>query len=135
MSRNKEKDLAIIMTLLHNGVNYVGINYSGGGDSGAIDELFLFNKLDEEFIQNGEIPNDISYNKKNYPNTVIVDDKDFNNDAIENLFFPHLDQIEDWWNNDGGYGSAVLDLQRMMLQIDNHTYYTQVNDHSHSIEV
>lgn len=135
MSKNKEEKLAIVMTLLHNGVNYVGITYSGGGDSGAIDEVFLFNKLDEEFIQTGELPNDISYRAEEYPHTATVDNKGFDKSAIENLFFPHLDNIEDWWNNDGGYGSAVLDLERMMLEIDNHTYYTQINDHRNSIKL
>lgn len=134
MSGNKEKDLSIIMTLMHNGVNYVGINYSGGGDSGAIDEIFLFKNLDEDSIQTGKIPEDYHYRKDEYPNIEEVE-IDINNNAVENLFFPHLDQIEDWWNNEGGYGSAVLDLRRMMLQIDNNTYYTEVNNHDHSIEL
>ena len=134
MSNNKEKDLSIIMTLMHNGVNYVGINYSGGGDSGAIDEIFLFKNLDENAIQTGKLPDDYHYNKEEYPNIEEVK-IDINMNAIENLFFPHLDKIEDWWNNEGGYGSAVLDLQRMMLQIDNNTYYTEVQSFDHSIEL
>ena len=134
MSVKKEKDLSIIMTLMHNGVNYIGISYSGGGDSGAIDEIFLFKNLDEDSIQTVKIPEDYHYRKDEYPNIEEVE-IDINNNAVENLFFPHLDQIEDWWNNEGGYGSAVLDLGRMMLQINNNTYYTEVNNHDHSIEL
>lgn len=134
MSNNKEKDLSIIMTLLHNGVKFIGITYSGGGDSGAIDEIFLFKKLDEESIQTGKLPEDFIYNREQSDEVELLE-LEINNDAVENLFFPHLDRIEDWWNNEGGYGSAVLDLERMMLEIDNNTYYTETHVHKHSIEL
>lgn len=129
-----EDKLEIINALLDANVNYVGITYSGGGDSGAIDEKYLFRTLPEDIIQSGEI----EYDFTDREDIEVIDDKEIEPQIlirVEDLFFPHLNNIEDWWNNEGGYGSAVLDLNRMMLQINNNTYYTETHKHDHSIEL
>ena len=42
-----------------------------------------------------------------------------------------LNTIEDWWNNDGGYGSMLLNLETMEFKINNNVRYTDVEEYSH----
>ena len=128
----KEKRALVVALLLDAGVNYVGCRYSGGGDDGAIEEIFLCNQMPEDMIQTGEIEYDPELTQVDLPNTKL-----YNNitNKAEELFYPAIDTIEDWWNNDGGYGSAVIALNTMQITIDNNCYRTETDHYSHELEI
>ena len=50
---------------------------------------------------------------------------------LEDLFYRELNTIEDWWNNDGGYGSMILNLQTMEFKINNNVRYTSTEGYAH----
>ena len=82
------------------GVTGIRISYEGSGDSGCIDELLY---TEEKDVSIQDVQN------------LLWDSKDLRNlnlklaDNIEN--FAHaqiLDDIEDWWNNEGGSGTLAI---------------------------
>ena len=94
------------------GVTGIRINYEGGGDSGCIEDIYY---TDKEGISIGEVQS-LPWDSKNL--------KDLNNELannIENFATDKiLDDIEDWWNNDGGNGT-------MSILVPSGEYYVENN--------
>jgi len=125
---DKEKRAPVVALLLDAGVKYIGCRYSGGGDDGGIEEVFLCNEMPEDMIETGEIEYDPDLIQVDLPDTGLYVNI---NSKAENLFYPVLNNIEDWWNNDGGYGSAVIDLNTMHMKVSNNCYRTETDCYSH----
>jgi len=53
-------------------------------------------------------------------------------DEIEKLTYPLLDDIEDWYNDEGGYGSVNINVNNFEYEIENHIQYTSYEDYNHS---
>jgi hypothetical protein len=86
------------------GYGYVCINYSGSGDSGSIDEIYLVKKeygsQDEEGV--------ITISKSRWDMDVVYLPSDIN-DVIENAVDGRiLSDGADWYNNDGGGGTLII---------------------------
>lgn len=94
------------------GHHTITIEYSGGGDSGQIDETLG----DKE----------ISLTKDFREECDVIESW-----AYENI----LNQIGDWWNNDGGRGILTFDLDTMTYQTDETYYFTDSRSDSHSGEL
>ena len=78
------------------GVTGIRINYEGGGDSGCIEDIFY---TDKEGVSLWEVQN-LAWDSKNLKqlnNELAINIENFATDKI-------LDDIEDWWNNEGGSG-------------------------------
>tara|TARA_Y100000389_G_scaffold199476_1_gene237924 strand:- start:276 stop:683 length:408 start_codon:yes stop_codon:yes gene_type:complete len=120
---------AIIAELKDNGVNFVGCYYEGGGDSGAIEYYTFFN---EEFNMRWDDNYALDYSENgNMDSTIDQKLKHSVETQLEDLFYNELNTIEDWWNNDGGYGSMLLNLETMEFKINNNVRYTDVEEYSH----
>lgn len=102
------------------GYKYIKILYSGGGDSGEIDEMYitketiddLHNTYDTEWVS-------------------LIEDKDYGilqNFACENI----IEQYEDWWNNDGGSGALLINLLDGKFKVINEIYYQQSDTFEHN---
>ena len=129
------KMAAVIAELRDNGVEFVGCYYEGGGDSGAIDQYYFF---DEEFSMKWDDDFKLDYSDNGNMDTKLSEKLRLNVETkLEDLFYRELNTIEDWWNNDGGYGSMVLNLQTMEFKIDNNLRYTntEVYIHDGSVEI
>ena len=129
------KMAAVIAELRDNGVEFVGCYYEGGGDSGAIDQYYFF---DEEFSMKWDDDFKLDYSDNGNMDTKLSEKLRLNVETkLEDLFYRELNTIEDWWNNDGGYGSMVLNLQTMEFKIDNNVRYTntEVYIHDGSVEI
>lgn len=101
----------IIEKLKDKGVNNITIEYSGGGDSGDIENISF---CDFEG-NNVDIPTDDDYS------------------AIENFaYYNYLNNIEDWWNNDGGYGEMTINLETLEYTINHNVRYTQYDEYEHN---
>lgn len=82
------------------GVTGIRISYEGSGDSGCIEEILY---TDKEGISIGEVQ-DLPWDSKNLrelSSELAINIENFTTDTI-------LDDIEDWWNNEGGNGTLAI---------------------------
>ena len=122
-----ENDMTgLLLKLADLGVTGIKIFYSGGGDSGALDDIVY---TTEEI---GDLE-DINY-LENFGNGVLflkdLDsalNADIENFAEEKI----LSDIEDWWNNDGGYGVMLISIPSGNYKIDNTIYITNTEEYHH----
>lgn len=87
--------MADIFVLNDLGITEVIAGYSGSGDSGQIDDINYYN---DEGKNIKDIPNEIHQN-------------------IEKQFYKQLDYTDDWYNNEGGYGTITFDLVSLSIEI------------------
>ena len=116
----------LLLQLADLGVTGIKIFYSGGGDSGDIDDIVYTTTKEATF---NNIMNLTSYGE-NLLNLQTLDDelsdriKDFANEKI-------LNDIEDWWNNDGGYGVMLIKIPSGQYEISNTIYITDTEEFQH----
>ena len=117
----------LLLQLADLGVTGIKIFYSGGGDSGDIDDIVYTTTKEATF---NNIMNLTSYGE-NLLNLQTLDDelsdkiKDFANEKI-------LNDLEDWWNNDGGYGTMLIKIPSGKYEINNMIYTTDTEDFHHA---
>ena len=116
----------LLLKLADLGVTGIKLFYSGGGDSGAIDDILYTTKeiVDIE---------DINYLHNFGDDTIYLKDLDSAlNQDIENFAEEKiLNDIEDWWNNDGGYGVMLIAVPSGNYKIDNTIYFTESHEYHH----
>jgi hypothetical protein len=137
MVKDKEQQLTeLILKLQDNGVVYAYCYYSGGGDSGAIEEVYGFNNRYSTSFNSGDLDSSVA---NIAPDTHHADYSLDNAEEsiLEEFFLTKLNNVEDWWNNDGGYGYMAVRLSDLEFKINNHCYYTQteVYDHVGKMEI
>ena len=111
---------AIMFNIQDLGFDRIKVAYSGGGDSGDIDEIYLLRPEDPE-----------DHNEFNNIDGILSEDIRL---AILEFAFSKLNVVEDWWNNDGGYGTMMIQVPSGQYEIDNNVYYTTTESYSHSGE-
>ena len=114
-----ERNKSFMDVLGVNGYHTIQINYSGSGDSGDIDSIYLL-KYKEVFSYNSETG--IEYRIKE-----IKDCEEWVRDKADKI----LSGIEDWWNNDGGYGNMVIQIPSGTYIINNEINITQTESYQH----
>jgi len=113
----------LLLKLADLGVTGIKIFYSGGGDSGDIDDV-VYTTIKEAAFNN-------IMNLSNHGENVLYlanldgylrDDLiDFANEKI-------LNDLEDWWNNDGGYGVMLIKIPSGEYEIANTIYVTDTEE-------
>jgi hypothetical protein len=103
-----------VVFLKDRGVKQIRITYEGSGDSGAIDNVLYYDKEDDEYYSS-----QLNINESQH-------------DDIQNLAYPMLDGLEDWYNNEGGYGTITIDLDEFIYNIQNNIRITEVEMYSHN---
>ena len=122
-----ENDMTgLLLKLADLGVTGIKIFYSGGGDSGALDDIVYTKK------EIGDLE-DINYLQNFGDEVVVLKDLDSALNAdIENFAEEKiLNDIEDWWNNDGGYGVMLIAVPSGNYKIDNTIYITNTEEYHH----
>jgi hypothetical protein len=122
-----ENDMTgLLLKLADLGVTGIKVIYSGGGDSGAIDNIIYTTEkvtslqdLDDLYPYNENVLNLLDLS-----NSLYSDIEDF---ATEKL----LDNIEDWWNNEGGYGTVLIAIPSGNYTINNNIYITDTEEFTH----
>lgn len=121
----------LLVKLANEGITGILALYSGGGDSGAIDDIvYTTEKLDEDDdLALDEIDSMDTYT----PNALYIRalDQVMNNDLNNFLTDCILDNIEDWWNNEGGYGKVSILVPSGKYKINNTIYITNTEDYVH----
>jgi hypothetical protein len=117
----------LLLKLADLGVTGIKIFYSGGGDSGDIDDIIYTTTKEATF---NNIMNLTSY-AEDVLNLQTLDDelsdkiKDFASEKI-------LNDLEDWWNNDGGYGVMLIKIPSGQYEINNTIYVTDTEEFEHN---
>lgn len=122
---------SLLVKLANEGVTGLLVTYSGGGDSGAIDDIvYTTDKLDE----NDEIAlNQIDSIDTYTPGAKYLRALSYGmNDDLRDFVINYLlDDIEDWWNNDGGYGKVSILVPSGKYKISNSVYISHTEDYTH----
>lgn len=112
MSEEKLKWQEAVLFLKDRGITSIHVEYEGSGDSGSIDGISYYKGEDEHNINDLDISDEM-------------------HEKLINLCYPMLDNIEDWYNNDGGYGTVTIDLDTLHYDIANNIRYTNYETYTH----
>ena len=116
----------LLLKLADLGVTGIKIFYSGGGDSGDIDDVVYTTIKEAAFNNIMNLSNhgeDVLY-LANLDGELKDELTDFANEKI-------LNDLEDWWNNDGGYGVMIIKIPSGQYQINNTIYVTDTEEFEH----
>lgn len=116
----------LLLKLADLGVTGIKIFYSGGGDSGDIDDVVYTTTKEAAF-------NDIM-NLSTYGEGILhlADlDGELRDDLIDFANEKILNDLEDWWNNDGGYGVMIIKIPSGEYEITNTIYITDTEEFEH----
>ena len=116
----------LLLQLADLGVTGIKIFYSGGGDSGDIDDIIYTTTKEASF---DDINTLSSYGENSLYLTNL--DHDLKDEITEFATSKLLDEIEDWWNNDGGHGNLLIKIPSGQYEINNTIYITDTEDFHH----
>lgn len=88
-----ETGLELLFNFYGLGIKKIYIHFSGSGDDGAIDSI-------DYYLENDTVFN----NDESHLDT-------FRNELEKYCYRKILDHVEDWYNNDGGNGTLVIDTK------------------------
>ena len=123
-----ENDMTgLLLQLADLGVTGIKIIYSGGGDSGAIDEIIYTT----EEVTCLEDLDDLDPYSENVLNLRDLSTSFYSN--IEDFATSQLlDNVEDWWNNEGGHGTVLITIPSGNYTINNNIYFTETETYNHN---
>lgn len=110
-----------LLKLKDQGVQLIKLSYNGGGDDGCIDTV-IYTKLDSF----GEDEDESELDKVALGISDDIENKfkDYCSDSL-------LQNIEDWYNNEGGYGHIIFKLADNSYTIENNCYRQEVDTFNH----
>lgn len=116
----------LLLKLADMGITGIKVHYDGGGDSGAIESISYT-------TEPCETPDDVEeYAESWSPDSNLADlvsTGDYS--LIEDFAHELLEDIEDWWNNEGGFGDMSICVPSGQYIIDNHVRYYSTEDYQH----
>jgi len=116
----------LLLKLADMGVTGIKVHYNGGGDSGAIERIG-YTKSDcatPEDVDDEVDTWDAESNLMDLDGRAYSLIEDFAQDTI-------LDDIEDWWNNEGGFGDLCICVPSGKYIVNNHINITETEDYFH----
>ena len=123
-----ENDMTgLLLQLADLGVTGIKIIYSGGGDSGAIDDI-IYTTQEVTFLEDLDDLDPYSENVLNLRDLSTSFYSDIEDFATSQL----LDEIEDWWNNEGGYGTVLIAIPSGNYKINNSIYISSTEEFTHN---
>ena len=128
----KEIDMiGTLVRLADLGVTGIKVQYEGSGDSGCIENVvYTTEKMDRDEEAAFDDINDIEVWGQDVQHLQELDSglhSDIENFVEDRL----LQDIEDWWNNDGGYGSVCILIPSGKYKIYNDIRITQIESYFH----
>lgn len=125
MTQEQKEAVRDLLTKIRT-AGYVGVSigFEGSGDSGDLQDYCLFKE------ENGfELNENYAWD---------ADNGEFTHEELKPLqdLFYAVDNSsgEDWYNNDGGYGSINIDLRTGEIKANYHIRYTETNYYSHDYQ-
>ena len=128
---NETMMTSLLIQLADLGVTGVQIYYEGSGDSGCIDEvLYTTDKLPEDEEKAFDKLRSLnSWEEgakylRNLDSGLSSDIESFSEEKI-------LNDVEDWWNNEGGYGTMCILVPSGKYDVMNNIRITEVETFGH----
>ena len=116
----------LLLKLADLGVTGIKVSYNGGGDSGAIERIGYTKSnctTPEEVDDEIDVWDD-GMNLATLDSSTYSLIENFAQDTI-------LDDIEDWWNNEGGFGDLCICVPSGKYIVNNHINITETEDYFH----
>ncbi len=121
----EEQLMEVLIQLADQGVTGIKVHYDGGGDSGAIEAIVYTDQEDAEFSDIDLLNEwDENINLATLNSSAYANIQNFAQETI-------LDNIEDWWNNEGGYGDLLIKVPSGEYTIDNNIRVVEIVDYTH----
>jgi hypothetical protein len=122
-----EKEMTgLLFKLADMGITGIKVHYDGGGDSGMIDWI----GYTKEPCVTPEDVNDVIDNWDNETNLADLDSSAYS--LIEEFAQETiLNDIEDWWNDEGGFGELCICVPSGKYIINNSIRITETEDYTH----
>ena len=128
---NETMMTSLLIQLADLGVTGIQIHYEGGGDSGCIDEvLYTTDKLpedEEKAFDKIRSLNSWEEGAKYLRNLDSGLSSDIEEFATEKI----LDDLENWWNDEGGYGTMCILVPSGKYDVINNVRITEVDTYTH----
>ena len=120
----KEIDItSFLYTLYDIGVTGIKVYYEGAGDSGAIEDILV--TTDKEYSLDD--PDSYFDGQTKLSEVYSGSIADFENFLHGKL----LDNIEDWWNDEGGYGYVFIEIPSGKYKIENNIRFVDYEFYEH----
>jgi len=118
---------SLLLKLSDYGVTGIMVQYDGGGDSGAIEKIG-YTTVEIENADDIEMQIDDIWSAPDLRS--LIDNDTYI--ALDNYIHGKcLDDIEDWWNNEGGFGVLYLHVASGEFVIRNNIRITEVETYGH----
>ena len=116
---------SLLFQLADIGVTGIKVKYDGGGDSGSIEWIGFTKKP-------CETPEDVDDNMEDWDAESNLADLDSGLYASIESFAEGtiLNDIEDWWNNEGGWGELCICVPSGKYIVNNHIRITESEDYT-----
>ena len=116
----------LLLKLADMGITGIKVHYDGGGDSGAIESIG-YTKVKCDTPE--DVYNEVDVWEHN-TNLAVLDSRAYSliEDFAEQKI---LNDLEDWWNNEGGYGHMCILVPSGKYWIQNNVRTTHVDDYYH----
>jgi hypothetical protein len=118
----------LLLKMADMGITGVFISYDGSGDSGSIDSITYTDNPNVSCMEDLENIYDHGMDDQTYLNQLdgglYMSIEDF---AYASL----LDDIEDWYNNEGGFGYVIIHVKTGQYKIFNSVRITETEDYIH----
>ena len=128
---NETMMTSLLIQLADLGVTGIKITYEGSGDSGCIEDIiYTTDKLSEneedafDIVKSLESWAQDAKDLKKLHSGLASDIENFAEEKI-------LNDVEDWWNNEGGYGSMCILVPSGKYQLENNIRITEVETFEH----
>lgn len=114
----------LLIELGNEGVTGIKIHYDGSGDSGAIEEV---NYTTDPCAS----PNDVDDNVEVWGGNSLSEISDSAYEKFRSLGYKLLEGVEDWYNNEGGFGDICICVPSGKYIINNNVRITNVEFYLH----
>jgi len=117
---------SLLFKLADLNITGIKVKYDGSGDSGAIDWIGYT-------AEPCETPEDVNDNINNWEGEANLAniDKELHTQIEDFAQETILNDIEDWWNNDGGFGELCICVPSGKYIINNHIRITDTEEYFH----
>ena len=128
-----EQEIMSVMYQFHDlGITGINVSYEGGGDDGYVDHISTTTKKllkdDNESAFEEILQCDRDVQLKTKHAELFNKLEEFATDKV-------LNNIEDWWNNEGGYGNLCIMVPSGQYKVYNHIRVTEMEDFYHEGEL
>ena len=113
---------SILIGLVNAGIKKVRVNYEGSGDSGCIDQIKCTTDSNITFddLEDWDIGDDLQKLNSSLYSLVA--------EFVEEKL---LNDIENWWDDEGGYGVVQIDVEEGTYLIYNSIRITNYEEYTH----